>query len=113
MRCALTHPLSRSARPTPFPLDSLPPQTPDAKKEEFRKYLERAGVVDALTRVLVGLEEEPERPLHAVEYLRKYMAAPAGVDADALKAENEKLRAENASLREQLAAAQAGHGGAR
>jgi hypothetical protein len=26
------------------------PQTPDAKKEEFRKYLEKAGVVDALTK---------------------------------------------------------------
>jgi hypothetical protein len=25
-------------------------QSPDAKKEEFRKYLDRAGVVDALTK---------------------------------------------------------------
>jgi hypothetical protein len=25
-------------------------QTPDAKKEEFRKYLDKAGVVDALTK---------------------------------------------------------------
>jgi hypothetical protein len=25
-------------------------QTPDAKKEEFRKYLEKAGVVDSLTK---------------------------------------------------------------
>lgn len=24
--------------------------TPDAKKEEFRKYLDKAGVVDALTK---------------------------------------------------------------
>jgi hypothetical protein len=77
--------------------------TPDAKKEEFRKYLEKAGVVDALTKVLVGLYEEPERPSHAVEYLKKYMGAPVGVDVDALRAENERLRAEVASLREQLA----------
>jgi hypothetical protein len=25
-------------------------QTPDSKKEEFRKYLEKSGVIDALTR---------------------------------------------------------------
>ena len=25
-------------------------QTPDAKKEEFRKYLDKSGVVDALTK---------------------------------------------------------------
>ena len=37
-------------------------QTPDSKKEEFRKYLEKSGVIDALTKVLVGLYEEPERP---------------------------------------------------
>jgi hypothetical protein len=65
--------------------------------------LEKAGVVDALTKVLVGLYEEPERPSHAVEYLKKYMGAPVGVDVDALRAENERLRAEVASLREQLA----------
>ena len=35
-------------------------QTPDSKKEEFRKYLEKSGVIDALTKVLVGLYEEPE-----------------------------------------------------
>jgi len=84
-------------------------QTTEQKKEEFRKYLERAGVIDNLTKVLVGLYEEPERPSHAVEYLKKYMGAPVGVDVDALRAENERLRAEVASLREQLA--NASHGG--
>jgi len=29
---------------------ALPYQTPEARKEEFRKYLEKAGVVDALTK---------------------------------------------------------------
>ena len=32
----------------PWPLHDA--QTPDAKKEEFRRYLERSGVIDALTK---------------------------------------------------------------
>ena len=39
----------------------------ESKKEEFRKYLEKSGVVDALTKVLVGLYEEPEKPGNALE----------------------------------------------
>ena len=44
-------------------------QGADSKKEEFRKYLERSGVIDALTKVLVGLYEEPEKPANALEYV--------------------------------------------
>lgn len=40
-----------------IPLFVLFPQGADNKKEEFRKYLEKSGVVDALTKVLVGLYE--------------------------------------------------------
>jgi hypothetical protein len=40
----------------------------DSKREEFRKYLERAGVMDALTKVLVSLYEEAEKPDDALKY---------------------------------------------
>ena len=43
----------------------------DSKKEEFRKYLEKAGVLDALTKTLVTLYEEPEKPNNALDFLRK------------------------------------------
>jgi hypothetical protein len=56
--------------------------------------------------VLVGLYEEPERPPNAVDYVKKVLGAPVGVDVDALRAENEQLKAMVASLKEQLAAAQ-------
>lgn len=80
-----------------------PAQTPDSRKEEFRKYLEKSGVIDALTKVLVGLYEEPERPPNAVDYIKKYMGAPTGVDIDAMRAENERLKSENAQLQSSLA----------
>ena len=31
------------------------------------------------TQVLVGLYEEPERPANAVDYIKRYLGAPAGV----------------------------------
>ena len=74
-------------------------QTPDSKKEEFRKYLEKIGVIDALTKVLVGLYEEPERPPNAVDYIKRYMGAPTGIDVDALRQENEDLKKEREELR--------------
>ena len=46
----------------------------DSKKEEFRKYLEKAGVLDALTKTLVCLYEEPEKPNNALDFLRKNLS---------------------------------------
>ena len=69
------------------------------KKEEFRRYLEKSGVLDALTRVLVGLYEEPERPQNAIEYIKRYIGAPQNVDVEGLKRENEQLRQELEKLR--------------
>ena len=86
-------------------------QTPDTKKEEFRKYLEKSGVIDALTKVLVGLYEEPERPPNAVEYIKRYLGAPAGVDVEALKSENARLKKENAALQEKVEQAANNMGG--
>lgn len=73
-------------------LNSSTFQSPDTKKEEFRRYLERSGVIDALTKVLVGLYEEPEKPANALDFIKMTLGAPTGVDVDQLKAENEQLR---------------------
>lgn len=48
--------------------------------------------MDALTKVFVGLYEEPDKPSNAVDYLKRYLGAPTDVDVDALRAENEELK---------------------
>ncbi len=60
-------------------------QTTEQKKEEFRKYLEKAGVIDQLTKVLVGLYEEPDKPNNAIEHIKKCLGAPSDTDVESLK----------------------------
>ena len=45
-------------------------KTIEAKKDEFRAYLEKTGVVDQLTKVLVSLYEETDKPTNPIEYIK-------------------------------------------
>ena len=74
----------------------------DSRKEEFRKYLEKNGVVSQLTRVMVGLYDEPDRPANAVEYIKKFPGAPHDVDVDALKKESKELDEEKIVLEKRV-----------
>ena len=47
----------------------------DSKREEFRKYLEKSGVLDSLTKVLVALYEEPEKPSNAIDFLEHHIGS--------------------------------------
>ena len=89
-----------SPRAPAAPLTAPPPPPPPPAASFCAllgtTYLPSAG--------LVGLYEEPERPPNAIEYVKKVLGAPVGVDVDALRAENEQLKALIASLKEQLAA---------
>ena len=77
-------------------------QTTEQKKEEFRKYLERAGVIDQLTKVLVGLYEEPEKPGNAIEHIKQTLGAPSDTDLEQLKAENQELKNTQRDLEKQI-----------
>uniref|UniRef100_A0A7S3C2L0 Associate of Myc 1 n=1 Tax=Prasinoderma singulare TaxID=676789 RepID=A0A7S3C2L0_9VIRI len=72
----------------------------DSKKEAFRQYLEKAGVIDSLTKVLVSLYEEPDKPSEAINFVKSHLGAPTPEEFEALKAEK-------AAVEEELAAAQA------
>ena len=70
-------------------------QTIEMKKEAFKGFLVEAGLVEQLTRVLVSLYEEPEKPVNAIEYLKKNIGAPSNIDGEKLRLEHEKLVEEN------------------
>jgi len=74
----------------------------ESKKEEFRKYLERSGVIDALTKVLVALYEEPEKPANALDFIKQYLGAPTSGDVETMKAEKDELVKKNEELTKQL-----------
>ncbi|XP_064627781.1 c-Myc-binding protein-like [Lineus longissimus] len=75
----------------------------DSKREEFRKYLEKVGVLDALTKVLVGLYEEPEKPNNALDFLRQHLGAsgPETADVEALRLEVSELKQKLEQLTEE------------
>ena len=74
----------------------------DSKRENFRKYLESGNVMEALTRALVSLYEEPEQPADPLNYVRQVIGAGEGVDVDALVRRNQELKEEVASLNQQI-----------
>lgn len=83
----------------------------ESRKEEFQKYLEKNGVVDALTKVLVGLYEAPDKPANAIDFIKEYLGSAPGADTEKLKKQVDDLQKqldekdkEIAELKKQLAA---------
>nr|XP_033812078.1 C-Myc-binding protein [Geotrypetes seraphini] len=66
----------------------------DSKREQFRRYLEKAGVLDTLTKVLVALYEEPEKPNNALDFLKHHLGAsgPETPDVEILRLELAELK---------------------
>ena len=81
-------------------------KTIEAKKDEFRAYLEKTGVVDQLTKVLVSLYEETDKPNDPLAFIRKNMSAPDELDTDNLKNEYLKLKEENEQLKNKVVSLQ-------
>ncbi|KAL2942677.1 c-Myc-binding protein-like protein [Bienertia sinuspersici] len=65
----------------------------EAKKEAFRKYLETSGVVDALTKGLVALYEQNNKPSSAIEFVQQKLGGPTVAEHDKLQSELSELQA--------------------
>eukprot|EP00218_Dolichomastix_sp_CCMP3274_P015711 CAMPEP_0170142812 /NCGR_PEP_ID=MMETSP0033_2-20121228/8623_1 /TAXON_ID=195969 /ORGANISM="Dolichomastix tenuilepis, Strain CCMP3274" /LENGTH=101 /DNA_ID=CAMNT_0010379189 /DNA_START=12 /DNA_END=317 /DNA_ORIENTATION=+ len=76
--------------------------TTETKKENFRKYLESAGVIDSLTKVLVALYEEPDKPPQGIEFLMTSLGAKTPDEFNAVVAEKDELAAKVEELTKQL-----------
>merc|ERR1712156_1395452 len=74
-----------------------------SNKEKFTRYLEKEGVLEHMTRQLMALYEEDEKPKSALDYLKQSFGGNKEEVAK-LKEENEKLQEENARLRQKLKA---------
>lgn len=51
------------------------PQSMDSEREKFRTYIEKTGVMSALTEALVQLYEEQERPSDALGHIKKTLGS--------------------------------------
>ncbi|KAK3558581.1 hypothetical protein QTP86_021687, partial [Hemibagrus guttatus] len=80
----------------------------ESKREQFRRYLEKAGVLDSLTNVLVALYEETEKPSNAldecfVSFIKQHLSAgdPDSSQAEVLRVELEELQQKYDLLQEE------------
>merc|ERR1712018_425096 len=71
----------------------------DAKREEFRKYLDKEGVLEYLTKQLVRLYEEADKPSNALDYLKNNFS---GKDTEVAQLKAENLEKENVQLKEKI-----------
>ncbi|XP_017771452.1 PREDICTED: C-Myc-binding protein homolog [Nicrophorus vespilloides] len=74
----------------------------ECKREEFRRYLEKTGVMDALTKVLVLLYEETDKPDDALLFIQNTLAKQTGNETlDELKAQIAELQEKITMLEEE------------
>lgn len=76
-------------------------QSPESKKDEFRKYLENSGAIDSLTSVLVNLYEEPDKPTESTDYIQKHLCDSAQKPGSGMMEEHQKMIKENEALKKE------------
>ncbi|KAI9579933.1 arginine kinase isoform X2 [Glossina fuscipes] len=76
----------------------------ESKRVQYRKYLERAGVIDALSKALIKLYEEQNKPDDAIRFVRKFMceSCPDDTQFDAMKADLEEANKTISKLEQDL-----------
>ena len=59
-------------------------------------------MIDQLTKVLVGLYEELEKPGNVIDFIKKSLGAPSDTDVEQLMAENEELKRQKGDLEKKI-----------
>merc|ERR1712045_896287 len=77
----------------------------DARREEFRKYLEKEGILESLTKVLVALYEEPDKPSDALSFVRNNFAAS---EMQIMRSQVDNLTKEDEQLKTKISTLEAG-----
>ena len=75
-------------------------QNLETKREQFRAYLEKEGILESISKALVTLYEESDKPKEALAFVRKNIAA---ADLDSMKAQVESLSQDNEKLKSEVA----------
>jgi hypothetical protein len=75
-----------------------------SEKEAFKNYLEKSGVVDTLTKVLVELFEQTDKPSNPLDFIKLHLSGVAGglSELESVRQENEALKKENQELRKKV-----------
>ncbi|XP_013099601.2 arginine kinase [Stomoxys calcitrans] len=76
----------------------------ESKRVQYRRYLERAGVIDALSKALIKLYEEQNKPEDAIRFVRRFMceSCPDDTQFDAMKADLEEANKTISKLEQDL-----------
>ncbi|TNJ29723.1 hypothetical protein GMRT_13127 [Giardia muris] len=74
----------------------------DLRRAEFRRFLQRTGVADAITKAFVALYEEAEKPPNALEYIAQFLGCSGDDKIASLQAQINNLKRENADLKRRL-----------
>jgi len=59
--------------------------TSTEKKESFRKYLETSGVIESVTKALVALYENNDKPPKAVDFFKSQLGSPTPAGESEIK----------------------------
>lgn len=76
----------------------------DSKRDEFRKFLERSGLIDLVSKCFIKLYEETDKPENPIEYFRENIgdALKEKMTIKMLQAELEDAKKEIENLRKQI-----------
>jgi hypothetical protein len=70
----------------------------DAKTDRFTQYLDKSEAVDKISKALVALYEEPEKPENPIDFIKTFLGVPTIKNIQEVQREVETLRDRNETL---------------